>query len=258
MQFDHWDEELTEFAESDLELAMQDHDWQTADEDAASEDELEAPTAEQIQALISQIAESSETPAESPETPAESSEMLAESPESEATPEPVTNPEPSAPVTIDSLDDELREAFLDDATSCVGSMEQSLLGLESDPNDSEALNQICRELHTLKGASASVGLADLADQLHKLEDTLRDDHEAKRAPDVDALLKSVDSVRAQVGGTDVQPEQQPLQASVAEPAANPLPPAASFVDSSDDDEMVRVKSSQLNRLMDMLAQLVML
>ena len=51
---------------------------------------------------------------------------------------------------------------LDDASSCVSSMEESMLKLDSNPSDADALNQICRELHTLKGASASVGLADLA------------------------------------------------------------------------------------------------
>ncbi len=45
---------------------------------------------------------------------------------------------------------ELREAFLDDASGCIGSMEESLLRLDHDRQDADALNQICRELHTLK------------------------------------------------------------------------------------------------------------
>ncbi len=147
---------------------------------------------------------------------------------------------------------------MDDASSCVGSIEQSLLRLDSDASDSEALNQICRELHTLKGASASVGLSELADQLHKLEDTLRDDHDACRSPDIDALLKSVDSIRSQIGGDNQNSQPAPDQTVASTQASSPQASLVSFVDSADDDESVRVKSSQLNRLMDMLAQLVML
>jgi chemotaxis protein histidine kinase CheA/ActR/RegA family two-component response regulator len=249
MQFEQWEEELSAFGESDLDVAMSDNDWETPDDEPAGDEEIVAPSAEEIEALMSQIATVPETPTLEP---------APQLPEIAAAPEPVSATKPADVVTIASLDAELREAFLDDASSCVGSMEQSLLRLESDPSDAEALNQICRELHTLKGASASVGLSDLADQLHQLEDTLRDDHDAGRAPDIDALLKSVDSIRSQVGGSEVQADQEVVVNPAAAPDSIPQPAIASFVDSSDDDEMVRVKSSQLNRLMDMLAQLVML
>ena len=168
-------------------------------------------------------------------------------------------------VSIDSLDPELREAFLDDASCCVSSMEASLLRLESDPCDADSLNQICRELHTLKGASASVGLSRLADQLHKLEDTLRDDHAAGRSPNIDALLNSVDSIRSQI--SEDQQESQPIDRHIRKRIRKinrlrdrPIVALqlASFSDGPADDESVRVKSSQLNRLMDMLAELVML
>ncbi len=169
-----------------------------------------------------------------------------------------------ATAAIAGLEPELREAFLDDASSCISSMEDSLLKLENDPGDADALNQICRELHTLKGASGSVGLADLASQVHELEDRLRDDHAAGRAPEIGSLLKSVDAIRSQISSGPASGSTQSSNDSVAaalpeaSALASPMPSLADFNDGANDDEMVRVKSSQLNRLMDMLAELVML
>ncbi|MCG8651242.1 MAG: response regulator, partial [Pirellulales bacterium] len=117
-----------------------------------------------------------------------------------------------------------------------------------------------------KGASASVGLSELADHIHQLEDTLRDDQTAGRTPDINVLLTSVDSIRSQISGdgsslSDDSPSSPttaaPNQASSILPSS-PAPSLPSFDDGPADDESVRVKSSQLNRLMDMLAELVML
>ncbi|MGV3482844.1 MAG: response regulator [Planctomycetaceae bacterium] len=168
-------------------------------------------------------------------------------------------------ISIGTLDPELRDAFLDDARSCVSAMEAALLRLESDPQHADSLNQIGRELHTLKGASASVGLTDLADQLHRLEDTLHADQVAGRVPCFDSLLMSVDAIRSQISGCTSSPDVQTATVAESLPvvstaagsrrAATAMP---SFDDDASDDESVRVKSSQLNRLMDMLAELVML
>ncbi len=244
MQFDQWDQSQDAFfGDSDLDIQVSDESWDASDCDLAGDDDLVAPSAEQIRDLLSRIG----SPADSLPATGPPPQMAAADPVIER---PVARKSKAPDVTIQSLDSELREAFMDDASSCLGSMEQSLLRLESDPNDSAALNQICRELHTLKGASASVGLSQLADQLHHLEDTLSDDHAAGRSPEFTKLLTSVDSIRAQILGGGI--------ASTAN--ATDLVPGsvASFDDDFGDDEMVRVKSSQLNRLMDMLSELVML
>ena len=161
-------------------------------------------------------------------------------------------PPDAAAESIDQLDPELREAFLDDARAGVGSLEQLLLQLESDPGSGDAWQQVCRELHTLKGASASVGLAALAEQLHGLEDAIRDARQSGDRPGVDRLLSSVDAVRKQI--------QRPGPAAVKSPSDDPPPLPSVVVEPSEagDDETVRVKASQLNRLMDRLAELVVL
>ena len=178
----------------------------------------------------------------------------------------------SCSASIQALDNELREAFMDDASGCLKALEVALLSLDANESDEDALNQICRELHTLKGASASVGIHALADHLHGLEDVLRENQTAGCAPNVDELLQSVDWIREQLafeaGGLEALSEP-PVSTSkntepffTAIPVSSPFDSTASstnmFTEERVDTETVRVKSSQLNRLMDMLAELVML
>jgi chemotaxis protein histidine kinase CheA len=126
------------------------------------------------------------------------------------------------PVSIETLDPELREAFVDDAASCLAAIEQALLRMESDPaSGADALIQIGRQLHTLKGASASVGLSALADRLHQIEETLQDDQKALRQPEITLLLSQVDAIRCEIGlgpadgGATSAPEDRTSQAGRA-------------------------------------------
>lgn len=259
--------------------------------DSEEDVDLVAPSAEEISSLLGQlgsVAPQHHDSSSPTETEPSGNSFPREPSHGEPTPDdgdvvdgPVEGATSSAPTTtleldagsrdsgnasaaIAALDPELREAFLDDASSCISSMEDSLLKLEHDPGDADALNQICRELHTLKGASGSVGLADLASQVHELEDRLRDDHAAGRAPEIDSLLKSVDAIRSQISSgkpaASSQATAEPMAAELkaASERTPAMPSLADFSDGANDDEMVRVKSSQLNRLMDMLAELVML
>ncbi len=228
------------------------------------EESIEVPSADAIQAMLGKIR--SVTPSTAPAITANTgSQSLATS----ATPEiPLkmltqeTTPVKSTSAAVEALDPELREAFLDDAGACLGSIENALLRLESNRQDPGALAQILRELHTLKGASGSVGLMALADQIHLLEDSLRDDQAAGREPSADHLLAQVDQIRAQIGGNDNPPHLPAVSTSPAswKPDSSGLQPAHAPVFSDDevDNETVRVKSSQLNRLMDMVVELVML
>lgn len=170
----------------------------------------------------------------------------------------------SPTIDLEALDAELRAAFLDDASGCLEAMETAVLQLEADARDGEAMRAICRQLHTLKGASASVGLTDLADRLHQLEDQIRDDQAAGTATSVATLLHALDWVRSRLGDPAAVQGQAAAPASSAPsgPHRSAAGAAASTplqVDQAgSDDQSVRVQSSQLTRLMDMLAELVML
>ncbi len=265
---EHWGEQLIAIREHNE--VQSDANWGfpavSPREPATQEaDELVAPSADAIHALMSRLAAGS-AEATSPisgavdkqdcSTP--SNQNAGNTADNTAEPPAV---EVHSDPEIESLDPELREAFMDDASSCLGSMENALLRLESNPQDAESLNQILRELHTLKGASGSVGLSLLAEQIHRLEDSLRDDQTAGREPSIDRLLRTVDQIRSQIAGGSSTPDLQVESKQVAPAVIKTAPPADTtplLSEDNSDDELVRVKSSQLNRLMDMLVELVML
>ena len=172
------------------------------------------------------------------------------------------------------VDEELMEAFMDDATRGLEAMEQALLDLESSPSDPTIIKNIGRELHTIKGASASIGLANLSAYIHEVEELIRRTQDAGQPVTTTLLLPHVDTIRARVDGEESPQPPTPAPAVATSPAVvAPLPSAVQPVaapvvstaskqksssDGHGDDETVRVKASQLNRLMDMLSELVML
>ncbi|QDT07171.1 Gliding motility regulatory protein [Rubripirellula lacrimiformis] len=270
-----WGDQWIDDSEFDIEqTGFDDNLWEESDNDDQDTDaNIVAPSADDIASMLSQLNLATAQPVDEPEPnappPLANPTKLADAPVHAPTSNrqeivPVAAPvAKSTPITIASLDPELKEAFLDDASSCLASMEAALLQLESDPKHAVSLNQICRELHTLKGASASVGLTELAEQLHGIEDRLHEDETAGRTPSFDSLLQNVDSIRGQITGNDRDLTDTPSQPSVPKQSDDAdshhvSPPNMSFDDGPIDDESVRVKSSQLNRLMDMLAELVML
>lgn len=179
----------------------------------------------------------------------------------------------AAPDGIGPLEDtELLEAYLEDAVRCLGSMERAVLAYENDPHGPSPVEQLCRDLHTLKGASASVGLDALAAQLHEVEEALEhSDPQSADAP-MELAMSCVDAVRAQIAElqraagpvvTQRLPDDatSPLPglvstASVAPPAAPALMPLVDD-DGVDGTDAIRVRTSQLDQLMNLLADVVM-
>ena len=172
------------------------------------------------------------------------------------------------PGELETIDDpEMVAAYADDAQQCIGEMEASVLALESGQDADGALRSFCRQLHMLKGASGTVGLSRLAKYLHELESDI--DKSAGCRIDIDKLLDCVDAVRGQlsalgISGIGAAPVAESLQKSVPEqhdasqptsPLSLPLPSTAAGGES---EFFVRVEASRLERLMDLLAELVML
>ena len=159
------------------------------------------------------------------------------------------------------LDGELREAYLDDAGRCLAAMEQAAMAAEAEPRNPQPVRQICRELHTLKGASASVGLSDVAGYLHEVEERLQMACEGPAATtDVQLILETVDAVRRRVAAlTGPRKTAAASDVPAAAVSASPGPSPETLDDTlAARDETARIKVSQLDRLLDMLAQLVML
>lgn len=70
------------------------------------------------------------------------------------------------------IDEEMLEIFAGEADELVQSINANLKTLEKTPNDREALLEIRRNAHTLKGSAGIVGMSELSKVAHRVEDLL--------------------------------------------------------------------------------------
>ncbi len=234
------------------------------DQALADAEELDASGID-VAALLSGLS-GTPGPAEPSAEPPTVSPFVSDVPRRSGTPCGI--PEPPDPERPE-MDADILEAYTDDATNCLASMEQCLLAIESDPSNVASMQQFCRELHTLKGASGSVGLSNLAGYLHKLEDHIEATHKSGGKLDVDPVLRGVDAIRGQLavltGGTPPEPQVAMPMPSAAptgpalarSPEATPPRPAPGPA-AEQETSFVRVEASRLDKLLDLLAELVSL
>ncbi|MBK8150159.1 MAG: hybrid sensor histidine kinase/response regulator [Acidobacteria bacterium] len=85
-----------------------------------------------------------------------------------------TVPEPVEEVDLEGfeIDEEMLEIFAMEAEDLLRNIQTNLQTLESKPNEREALLEIRRNAHTLKGSAGIVGLKPLSDLAHRVEDLL--------------------------------------------------------------------------------------
>lgn len=103
---------------------------------------------------------------------------------------------------------ELLDDFLLEARDRCERVESSLLTLTASPADApeELLDQLRRDLHTLKGNAGLVGLAEIQTLTHGMEDTLEKLDRGGVAV-VNALLRDVDRLRAMMRAAAGQAEE---------------------------------------------------
>lgn len=70
------------------------------------------------------------------------------------------------------VDPELLEIFAEEAEELLRNIDVSLENLSNDPNDSDSLWEIRRNAHTFKGSAGIVGLKQLSELAHRVEDLL--------------------------------------------------------------------------------------
>ena len=83
----------------------------------------------------------------------------------------------------------MREAFLADTIDLFERIESILTGLGSLDNHGDAIQELCRCFHTLKGAAGSVGLNELSMLVHELEERLGETSDI--SPELNDLLHEV-------------------------------------------------------------------
>lgn len=108
----------------------------------------------------------------------------------------------SSPLTdeylLPLLDAEVLSYFAPEAQEYIESLEAQLLRLEKDPQNSDVIGQLFRTAHTLKGSAYTVGFQSLGDLVHYIEDFMMAVREGRiniLSGHTDVLLRSVDVVR---------------------------------------------------------------
>ncbi len=113
---------------------------------------------------------------------------------------PKVEEEVMAPEALQVPDDmkEFVDDFLVEAGDIIESLDNDLVALESSPDDLELLDNIFRAAHTIKGNSSFLGLDQITDLTHKMEDVLNrlrkgEIHVEKDV--MDALLEGLDNLK---------------------------------------------------------------
>ncbi|MES1987979.1 MAG: Hpt domain-containing protein, partial [Pseudomonadota bacterium] len=102
-------------------------------------------------------------------------------------------------VTDKAVDEELQDIFLTEAEEVLASLAQHLQTLRVNPTESEALIEVRRAYHTLKGSGRTVGLVGMSDVAWSVEKLLNLIMERKAFPTV-KQLGFVENVSAEFAG----------------------------------------------------------
>jgi two-component system chemotaxis sensor kinase CheA len=103
---------------------------------------------------------------------------------------------------LDPNNEELLKDFFSEAQMQVDTLEQNVLILENEGGNRDAIDEIFRAAHTLKGGSATVEMMELSHFTHLVEDVLdaiRSDQLAVNEEVVDVLLAAIDIIKAMLG-----------------------------------------------------------
>ena len=103
---------------------------------------------------------------------------------------------------LDPNNEELLKDFFSEAQMQVDTLEQNILVLENGGASKDAVDEIFRAAHTLKGGSATVEMMELSHFTHLVEDVLdaiRSDQLSVNEEVVDILLSAIDVIKAMLG-----------------------------------------------------------
>jgi two-component system chemotaxis sensor kinase CheA len=177
-----------------------------------------------------------------------------------------------------AVDDDMVELFFDEATERIAALAGKLIEIERRPADGELVRDVFRDLHTVKGSSAMVGLAPINRLAHAAEDLvgqLRDAGRAADGPVIDALLAALDGLRDMLAqaraGEPIAWDPEPAIARLRNPTGPPPPrPAPIASDAAPPAEAarkdrpidraagtIRVDFDKLDRLLNLVGELVL-
>lgn len=110
------------------------------------------------------------------------------------------------------IDAELLALFVAEALDHLGTIESSVLALEASPDDPEAINTVFRPFHTIKGNAAALGIQDIEELAHAVEDLLDQVRNGERrvgSAEAELILAAVDLLSAMIRDIDARAVGQP-------------------------------------------------
>jgi two-component system chemotaxis sensor kinase CheA len=174
---------------------------------------------------------------------------------------------------LDPNNEELLKDFFSEAQMQVDTLEQNILVLENEGANKDAVDEIFRAAHTLKGGSATVEMMELSHFTHLVEDVLdaiRSDQLVVNEDVVDTLLSAIDVIKAmleqRMNGAVYQEDTSQIESRLSallpegsarkkpgsakaapkpapSPAAPPPPPASKPAGGLTEDEINELKES---------------
>ncbi len=170
---------------------------------------------------------------------------------------------------LDANNEELLKDYFSEAELMIDNLESNILAIENDPNNHDAIDEIFRAAHTLKGNSATVEFTEISHFAHTMEDLLdevRSDRVVVTEDVVDTLLTALDVIKAMlearqngsVYGESVEEITEKIRGMIPEgngkakapkaPAASPAPVTPAPAASSAPAVAVKVDMSEFELL----------
>ncbi|MGX9459953.1 chemotaxis protein CheA [Shewanella sp. A14] len=110
------------------------------------------------------------------------------------------------------VDEEILQDFLIEAGEILELLQEQLVALENNPDDSDLLNAIFRGFHTVKGGAGFLSLKPMVDVCHEAENTfdlLRTGKRGVNAELMDIILQAVDAINSMFAQTQQGETQDP-------------------------------------------------
>ncbi|MBA3540223.1 MAG: response regulator [Deltaproteobacteria bacterium] len=190
--------------------------------------------------------------------------------------EVVTSAEPSGPgfVWVPTVDDDMIDLFFDEANERVEALAEKLIEIERRPADADLLRDVFRDMHTVKGSSAMVGLRPVNQLAHAAEDLVGQIRDAGRTVDepvIDALLAALDGLRDMLAQARARTPITYDPTSIVLRLRNPgtptahknlptttvSPSSAVHAAAAEAKQTIRVDFDKLDRLMNLVGELVL-
>ena len=112
------------------------------------------------------------------------------------------------------VDEEILQDFLIEAGEILELLQEQLVALENNPDDSDLLNAIFRGFHTVKGGAGFLSLTPMVDVCHEAENTfdlLRTGKRVVNSELMDIILQAVDAINTMFAQTQQGEQQDPVE-----------------------------------------------